>query len=116
MASYPMAVGAAPPVPPDVQAQMGAGPGVGPIAQQGMAGSGEGTANPNGALFAQAKAVSDVLEQMAQLSNAFAPFARQAVSIIVQGVSAASAAPEQQSLPPELAGTPPGMPSGPPLA
>lgn len=115
MASIPMAVGAAPPVPPEVQAQMGGGPGVGPIAQQGMAPN-DGSPNPNGALFAQAKAVKDVLEQMAGLSDVFAPFARQAVSAIAQGVSAVSAAPASQALPPELAAAPPGMPSGPPLA
>lgn len=125
MASLPMALGAAPPQPPDVMGQMGAGsnPGLSSIAarqqqaggpdQQGQA----PTANPHGAMFAQANAVKTVLEQMAGDEPGFAPFARAAISAITNGVSAVSASPMAQALPPELAQAPPGIPAAsPPLA
>lgn len=121
MASLPAAIGAAPPQPPDIQGQMGAGPGLGAIAQRqpGMApgDQGQGNPNPHGALLAQANAVKSVLEAMAGDEPGFAPFARQAIASITNGVSAVSAAPGPQGLPAELAGTPPGIPqASPPLA
>jgi hypothetical protein len=109
MASSPMALGQAPPPPPDVSGQMGAGP-MGQIAGQNMA-PGSQNPNPHGQLLAQANAIQAVLEQMANQESGFAPFARQAMSAITNGVSAVSAAPSP-SLPPELSGTPPGIPTG----
>jgi hypothetical protein len=116
MASLPMALGQAPPVPPEVSGQMGAGPGpmgMGSIAsrQPGMA-PGSESPNPHGSLFAQANAVQAVLEQMAGAEPVFAPFARAAMSAISNGVSAVSAAPAPQALPQGLAGEPPGIPGG----
>jgi hypothetical protein len=121
MGSYPMGIGAAPPMAPDVSAQMGGGaPGLSAVAdrQQAAAGPDAGQqANPHGALFAQANAIKTVLEQMSGDEPVFAPFARQAMSAIANGVSAVSAAPTSQSLPPDLAGAPPGIPgASPPLA
>ena len=126
MASLPMALGAVPPQPPDVMGQMGGGPnpGLGSVAarQQQAAGPDQGAqppgqnANPHGALFAQANAVKTVLEQMAGDEPGFAPFARAAISAITNGVSAVSASPMTQALPPELASAPPGIPAAsPPL-
>jgi hypothetical protein len=119
MASFPMALGQAPPQPPDVTGQMGAGPGpgpMGPIAARQQAAS-EGQANPHGALMSQASAVKAVLEQMAELEEGFAPFARQAIQVITNGVSAVSAAPPPSALPPEMSQAPPGIPGAtPPLA
>lgn len=116
MASLPMAIGQAPPQPPGIQGQMGAGPGPGPMQQiagqqPGMA-PGSQSPNPHGQLYAQANAVQAVLEQMAGDEPGFAPFARQAISAITNGVSAVSSAPAPQALPPELASVPPGVPSG----
>lgn len=123
MATLPMAIGAAPPQPPDVTGQMGAGPnpGLGSIAARQQAAGAPGqpgaAVNPHGAIFAQANAVKTVLEQMAGDEPVFAPFARAAVAAITNGVSAVSAAPMAQALPPELAAAPPGVPAAsPPLA
>lgn len=125
MASLPMSLGAVPPQPPEVMGQMGAGPNAGlqsVAARQQQAPGAEGdqaqgqAANPHGALFAQANAVKTVLEQMAGDEPGFAPFARAAISAITNGVSAVSASPMAQALPPELASAPPGIPmASPPL-
>lgn len=110
MGTAQMPLGQAPPQPPGVQGQMGAGPGLGPVAGNIM--DQTQNANPHGALLAQASAVQAVLEQMAGQEPGFAPFARQAISAITNGVSAVSSAPPQ-NLPPELAAAPPGIPAGP---
>lgn len=122
MASLPMGIGAAPPQPPEITGQMGAGqnPGLSSVAnrqQQAGPGMEQGqSANPHGALFAQANAIKTVLEQMAGDEPGFAPFARAAVAAITNGVSAVSASPMAQALPPELAEAPPGAAAaGPPL-
>ena len=102
---------------------MGAGPGLGAVAARNQAGGAPdqgqdqgGQANPHGALFAQANAVKTVLEQMAGDEPGFAPFARQAIAAIANGVTAVCAAPAPQTLPPELASAPPGIPGvSPPL-
>lgn len=113
MGSSPMAIGQAPPQPPDITGQMGGG-GQGPGAMGQIASQQQGspTANPHGAIFASANAVQAVLEQMAGDEPVFAPFARQAISAITNGVTAVGSAPAA-ALPPELAGAPPGIPSGP---
>jgi hypothetical protein len=104
----PAAMTQMPGPPPDIASQMGA-PGLQAAAdrQQGPPSS----PNPHAAIMAQADAVKAVLEQMAQLENVFAPFARQAINAITQGVSAVSSAPPM-GLPQEMpAGpTPPGGP------
>ena len=97
----PPGMTAMPAPPPDIQAQMGQ-PGLGAVAGRSMQQQGpQGSPNPHAALLAQADAVKAVLEQMAQLENVFAPFARQAISAISQGVSAVSTAPPM-GLPQEL--------------
>lgn len=114
MGSMPMALGQAPPQPPSVAGQMGAGPGpMQQIAgqQPGMA-PGSQSPNPHGNLFAQANALQAVLEQMAGEDPGFAPFARQAISAITNGVSAVSSAPGSGALPPEMAATPPDVSGG----
>jgi hypothetical protein len=116
MGSMPM--GPAPPLPQQMQAQQG----FGPIAARSMASEGGpagpqgGQANPQGAIFARADAIKAVLMEMASIEPLFAPFARQAESAVMAGLSAVSAAPPQ-SLPEELPmAAPPGAaPAIPPL-
>jgi hypothetical protein len=112
MGGFPSALSQAPTQPPDISGQMGAGPApgqMGPVAARDQAAS-EGQANPNGALFSQAAACKAVLEQMASLADSFAPYARQAISIITNGVSAVSAMPPASTLPPDMSTAPPGLP------
>lgn len=109
MGSMPMGM-PGPPPPPEQMAQMGmpappGAPGLAPVAKAQMAAT-----NPHGQLFAQADAVRSVLEQMSKTEPGFAPFARQAVSAITNGLSAVASAPPP-GLPEELPGVaPPGVP------
>jgi len=90
-----------PPLPgPDIQTQMGVPQE--PPREAGLSGlrprsegqPAPGAPNPQGFLLAQVDAVKKVLEQAANASPAFAPFASKAISILDTGVSAVSTAPQ----------------------
>lgn len=106
-------MGAAPPQPPELQAQQG----LGSIANQQMPSGGQ-SPNPFGMLIAASDAIRAALEKLAgdDPTGLFAPFARQAISVITNGVAAVTSAP--QAVPSEMSmpGPPPGAPPGTPLA
>jgi len=68
--------------------------------------------------MARANAIDAVLKQMAELNPTFAPFAREAASAIMNGLSAVAAGPQVDGagLPPEMPGqAPPGAGMNPAL-
>lgn len=113
MASNPMSLSATPPVSPDVSSQMGAGTesgspyaDVGKMLQDQNRDQDQGgfsdveKAHPQGALIVKVNAVKKVLEEIAGMGQAIAPFARQASDALQQGLAA------------ELKGAQPGMVGG----
>jgi len=129
MGAYGNYLPGAPPLPPDVSTQMGAGSdwggGLSAIAQQNepygnipMQPEPQQNTNPYGDLMSQASAIQTVLEQMASAEPGFSPFARQAIESITNGLAALSSAPQASSaLPPEMMAAAGGAPlASPPLA
>lgn len=95
MGSPGLNLDAPPPQPPGLTSQTGGGDKPPGAAVLGGAPSGAGgvdgamAMNPQGALLAQKAAVEKVLNQMAQMSPGFAPFAKRALDTIDAGINAA---------------------------
>ena len=109
MSAGRLALDSTPPVPPDTYSQMGAGPespyaGIGNLAK-GQSDQDDGfssieKAHPQGALIVKVNAVKKVLEEIAQMGQKIAPFAKQASEALQSGLSA------------ELQGAQPGIVGG----
>lgn len=114
MATAPMALDRPPALPDDVTAQMGAqNPMAGVAAMIANRSQGQGpmspspaAVHPQGQLLAAGESIGKVLDEMARMSDKFAPFGKRAFDIIQAGLAEAVGAP-----PPQTAQTPqPGSP------
>lgn len=109
MASSMPSLDQTPPQPPDITAQQGQSPysGVSSMMQQQQGQQQGGAPDPKGALVAQSDAVKKVVDQMAKMEPAFAPFADRIKSLLDAGLGAAISGggpggSSQQSQPPVM--------------